>query len=339
MRKVLFFISMFLLFSLAIQADDDKKKGNKEEAKVETSSKPDDKKAGKKEKNKKDKKAGKEENKNETQAAQPETKPAEVIKPKVNPIDSLHHLSSALLSNLRQQAGLQPVATPNLNKFIDQLITDTVPEHEKQRLDLCRQVMRDLRYVNLADKSKCQEMVTFIEQCEAIDLARNTLNQPYDANRIKQATQLLLQKKEKGLFSERMAQQVESLTKSLNYYERKIVLRRVNDLADELLSLRPLAPEDSTITSEANEAEMLEEQESPSDTIAAWSVTTDSLFHSAVDHEGRNKFIAFVPYADGLRTQMVNAFTIDDQGHVLVGLTHWDIIEAVKQEVESVLSH
>lgn len=327
MRKVLFFISMFLLFSLATQADDDKKKGNKKKENVEVTTKTDDKKAGKKE------------NKDETQVAQPETKKSKVIKPTVNPIDSLHHLSRMLLANMSHQVGTQAVAANNLNQFIYQLITDTVPEYEMQRLDLCRQLMRDLRSVNLADKSRYQEMVIFIEQSEAIVLARNALNQPYDANRIKKASQLLLQKKEKGLFSERMAQQVESLSKGLNYYERKIVLRRVNDLADELLSMRPATPEYSTVTSEANEAQMLEEQEKPSDTILAWSVTTDSLFHSAVNHDGRNRFIAFVPYADSLRTQMVNAFTLNDQGHVLVGLTRWEIIEAVKQEVEFVLNH
>ncbi len=311
MRKLLFFATIFLLLSFTDQSDEKDKTRKKNKAKVEVSV------------DKTDQNAKETKEEEATEIASPAAKPIETNIPKLNRIDSLRNLSHTLLTSMRQQTGGQPLVIDHVNDFISQLIADTLPDHENQQLEMCQQLTNDLRTLRLSDNTVLNQLRVFIRQRKAINEAHEVLSNPYNINKIQRASKSLTQIKEEGQLSEHLTKKTDRLIKGLNYYERKVVLRRINDLAEELLALNFAA---TATTDSINSCETDKE------------VNTDSLFHCAIDHEGRNILIAFVPYADNLRSKMVEAFTLDDQGHVDINHTDWKKIEAVKQEVESVLN-
>lgn len=215
---------------------------------------------------------------------------------------------------LRQLAQYDTVATPHLDALMERLMTDTITKRQDVMLRLCRKILSDTKGLHWNSDSTKRRLAAYVEAADMMIQVNEILAAPFNAERLAWADERL-----KALLQQQLTattkERVEVQAKGVKYYKNKMALRRVGDIIDELYEMKA----DTTLAA---------------DSIP--SQRTDSLFAEIVEHEGRNHLIAYVPYADGLRRKVVDAFVRDERG-LLWKETQWQVVEAVRKEIEDVL--
>lgn len=248
----------------------------------------------------------------------------------------LQHQRISLLDNLREQSELQPLNASHINSFIFGLMSDTLTD-PKQHLDFYKSILSDLQSLKLENERPGQQFSSFIAALEALTRASGILRSKYNTSNIQQAIQELTQIKEGGELNHYVAEETDFLLKGLDYYNRKVVLRRIRDLAEDLLALR----NDSNII-DNNTLYTIDDDTKETDSVnvkLAWSARFDSLYQTAIGHKGRNHLISYVPYADSLRSKIEHAFYFDECNHILIDRICWNTIEAIKKEMEDIIGN
>lgn len=246
---------------------------------------------------------------------------------KMSRSDCLKLTSDSLLLQLKSGS---EIFTPHVDALMGHLMKEDSNQADKATLlQFTQKIVSDLRPIPLKQDSMRRLLVKWIEIQRDISDIQRVLSSSYDATKLEMANQTL-QQLNLNCKGTALEEQIEFLKKGVKYYKNKMAVRRVGDIIDELYELRAdsILPKDSALVADSTSTAGIDKM-----------ARRDSLYNEIVGHQGRNHLIDYVPYAASLRKKVIEAFPFDSEQHVMLEQAHWDVIEAIRKEIASIISN